>query len=494
MGLFDKLRKDLKSEVRTDNSGWENMAGDAPAETEILDNTEKEKANQARQKQKLIQALLPGNGSPDTSAIVGEPREAGPHDENIVLAKIAVGQIGKKDFETILNGIKGPLTDSYGEFDEKRSVDTLERIAYDKHQSKILAFVNDFNVDEHYMDTDFDDLAKATSTYKNPMQFEAKMEPFMTFLAEHNSPQKVKEYETAMRELEKNLFGKKFEYYERMKELVADSERIFGKPAENPFTPSEIKTDEEEPPFRPEHERNHEKLIKGGSFYQASRAQVKNGMRAEMGQRLPFDQTCEDSSFVDPDKGFFGVFDGAGGHEGGRRASSIGAETMADLMMHAGEPKTPDDLANWLDEASRRVKNDPAAGMSTATLAKVIKRPDGGKAVMYAQVGDSRLYIVRKDGRAELVTKDEGFEKYITNALGGGNEKTCVQAGYRELNDGDKIVLCSDGITGDKGDDLMSEDELGRTVMGAGDTAYAAQALVHQARKSDDRTAIVAEV
>ena len=452
----------------------------APAETVIF-NSEKEATNAKRQKDKLIQALLPGEGNPDVSALVGEPREAGPHDENIVLAKIAMGQIGKRDFEVILNGIKGPLTDQRGAFMPDVAEKKLEAMRGDKHQLKILAFANGYNADGHYRDTSISDLSEASLNFKNPMEFEERMAPFMEFLAAHNSPQKVEEYEGAMREVEKSLFGKKFEYYERIKELMSESERVFGKPAVNSSMEREV---------------NHERLVKAGSYYQISRAQARNGMRAEMGQRLPNDMNCEDSSFVDEEDGFFGIFDGAGGHEGGRRASNIGAETIADLMSKNGEPKTPDELADWLDEASRRIVNDSAAGYSTGTLAKVIKRQDGGKGVIYAQVGDSRLYIVDKYGRATLVTKDEGYENVVTNALGNqkSSGKVCVQAGYRELNDGDKLVLCSDGITGDKGTDLMSEDELGQTVMNAGGTAYAAQALVHQARKNDDRTAIVAEV
>ncbi len=483
MGLFDRLRKDLNQETRIDKTGWENMDGEsAPAETVIF-NSEKEVANAKRQRAKLIQALLPGEGNPDVSAIAGEPREAGPHDENIVLAKIAMGQIGKKDYEAVLNGIKGPLTDRRGAFMPDVAAQKLEVMRGDKHQLKILAFANGYNVDGHYQDTSISDLSQASLSFQNPIEFEERMAPFMEFLAAHNSPQKVEEYESAMHEVEKTLFGKKYEYYERIKELTSESERIFGKPV--------VETNN-----NPERETNHERLVKAGSYYQISRAQVRGGMRAEMGQRLPNDMSCEDSSFIDEEDGFFGVFDGAGGHEGGRRASNIGAETIADLMSKNGQPKTPDELADWLDEASRRIVNDSAAGYSTGTLAKVVKRPDGGKGVIYAQVGDSRLYIVDKNGRATLVTKDEGYENVVTNAL--GNQKSsgrvCVQAGYRELSAGDKLVLCSDGITGDKGTDLMSEDELGQTVMNAGSTAYTAQALVHQARKNDDRTAIVAEV
>ena len=54
-------------------------------------------------------------------------------------------------------------------------------------------------------------------------------------------------------------------------------------------------------------------------------------------------------------------------------------------------------------------------------------------------------------------------------------------------------MICSDGITGDVDAELMSEQEVGNIVSGV-DTAYAAQALAHNARKVDDRTAIVVEV
>ncbi|MBR1802279.1 protein phosphatase 2C domain-containing protein [Candidatus Saccharibacteria bacterium] len=479
MGLFDRIRNELKEERSPAKTGWENM--DVRQEQSV-ENERQSEVQKKRQYDKLIQVLKPQ--TPDVSKVMGEPEPAGPNDEDIVLAKIAYGQTTSKDFEMVLNNIKGPLTDRYGEQSEKAIFGAFSRISDDKHQLKMLQFAIGQNPDD-YNKAEPDAVSLAADTFKNPMQFEAKMEPFMTYLAEHNSPEKVKEYEEAFDDLSKNLFGKKYEYFKRMQELTAKSARIFGAPEKSPLVPEGIPVVETE--------KSSERLIKGGSYYQISRAQAKNGIRAEFGRTLEYDQDCEDSSFVDPDKGFFGVFDGAGGHVGGRRASSIGAATMADMMRQFGEPKTPADLSDWLDEASRRVSNDPSAGYATATLAKVINSQNGKKAVIYAQVGDSRLYIIHKNGQAELVTKDEGFENKITNALGYDQDTTCRQAGYRELVPGDKIMLCSDGITGDKGTDLMSEQEVGAIVSGV-DTAYAAQALVHQARKSDDRTAIVAEV
>ena len=501
MGFIDKIRNNLRNESST-KTGWENMEP-APSQPEARAENFESEASKKRQRDKLIQ-VLKVNGSPDLAKIAGEPEPGGEHDEDIVLAKIAYGKTTSEDFESILDSIKGPLTDRFGEPNEKAISGALGRMSEDNHQLKMLQHAINGNPNE-YAKTSIEDVEAVVQNFSNPMQFEAKMEPFMTFLAEHNSPQKVAEYESALKALERNLFGKKFEYFERMKELAADSAKIFGAPEKSLFTPKEIPNletpnteiqDAEESTFKlpnVEREKSHESLIKGGSEYQISRAQAISGRRAEMGQRLEFDNTCEDSSFVDLDAGLFGVFDGTGGHVGGARASRIGAETIADLMQKNGEPKTPIDLADWLDEAHRRVREEPSASYSTATLAKVIEREGGKKAVIYASVGDTRLYIIHPNGRAELVTEDEGIENKIWNGLGYDNDKVCHQTGYRELNPGDKIMLCSDGITGDKGTDLMSEDEVGATVMSV-DTAYAAQALVNRARKSDDRTAIVAEV
>lgn len=92
------------------------------------------------------------------------------------------------------------------------------------------------------------------------------------------------------------------------------------------------------------------------------------------------------------------------------------------------------------------------------------------------------------------MTKDEGEGKYIYNALGReteNGESRVQQFGDEELYPGDRVVLCSDGITGDYGTDLMSDAELGSLVMNAHDAREAAKNLVSGARKRDDRTAVV---
>ena len=143
--------------------------------------------------------------------------------------------------------------------------------------------------------------------------------------------------------------------------------------------------------------------------------------------------------------------------------------------------------------ANERVTNNPDAGLSTAVLAKIIDR-NGRKMLAYASVGDSRLYIVDKNGEARQITRDEGEGRYIYNAIGmqtNPGESRTTQMGEVDLHRGDKIVLCSDGITGDYGDDLMSPRELGFIVSHSDGSMEASKSLLANARKRDDRTAIV---
>ena len=184
--------------------------------------------------------------------------------------------------------------------------------------------------------------------------------------------------------------------------------------------------------------------------------------------------------------------DGAGGHGGGREASQTAAATVNEManryLLQSGSA-----LAYVLNAANERICENAAAGYSTGVLAKEIDR-NGRRMMAYAMVGDSRLYVVHQDGSVEQVTKDEGYENVITNALGnpvGPGEGRTRQFGEFDIHDGDRFVLCSDGITGDKGTDLMSNEELGRIVMSSRSAREASLNLVNNARKKDDRTAIV---
>ena len=155
--------------------------------------------------------------------------------------------------------------------------------------------------------------------------------------------------------------------------------------------------------------------------------------------------------------------------------------------------KTCSSLAAALEAASRRVASEPNAGFTTATVASVINR-NGRKMLAYASVGDSRLYVVDKNGVTRQITQDEGFGNRITNAVGEARtdgSPIVRQFDEIDIHPGDRFVICSDGITGDYDDDLMSEEELGGIVRNSHGALDASKNLLAAARKNDDRTALV---
>ena len=256
----------------------------------------------------------------------------------------------------------------------------------------------------------------------------------------------------------------------------------------------------------------HERVIKDCGFYDRE----KYSLMGREGER-----EIEDASYINERDGVFGVFDGAGGvgePGSGGIASKVARESFR-KQVESKKVASPGDLADFLKLASRDVAKR-TEGITTATVAKIVN--EGGQKFLYfAQVGDSRLYIIHRGGKhskgwTEQVTRDEGERNMVANWLGredepprrdkGGNlivdtRQNVSQIGRVPVNDGDKIVICSDGITGDVNrtmedgrNELMGPEELGEIVNRAGHVQMAARALVEQARKKDDRSAIVVEV
>lgn len=220
--------------------------------------------------------------------------------------------------------------------------------------------------------------------------------------------------------------------------------------------------------------------------FEVGEVEKSKGMTYEGGSPT----ACEDGHFVDEKQGVFAVFDGVGGEAGGRKASQTAVEGFKHFSK-INEFRETKELATTLEKISEAIARDPEAGMTTATVAKIMTEK-GRKVLKFAQVGDSRIYVVR--GRdAYQITTDEGYGHRIDNWLGDGGGKVS-QTGTFPLMGGDKVVLCTDGVTGDYGDERMSNYEIADIVNRAGHPQVAARVLVEEARKHDDRTAIVVQV
>ena len=161
------------------------------------------------------------------------------------------------------------------------------------------------------------------------------------------------------------------------------------------------------------------------------------------------------------------VADGLGGHRGGEVASSLAIENV---VAAGGTPEERVRAAN--DAILSRVFEQPQlAGMGT-TLTVAELRPDGD--VTLAHVGDSRAYRWHA-GRFKQITIDHTFvqeeldagrltpeqarnhpeRSVLTRALGFGHDLV-VYGARLKVSVGDRLLLCSDGLTSMVRDDRIA--------------------------------------
>jgi len=181
-------------------------------------------------------------------------------------------------------------------------------------------------------------------------------------------------------------------------------------------------------------------------------------------------QNNEDALLVGEgeDETLFVVADGIGGFEAGEVASSIAVEVLKDL-----QPDEPFRAA--IRAANRRIVaagrgDEKLSGMGTTVVAIRFGGTQREPVAEVAHVGDSRAYLMRGgDMRpitedhslvAELVrsgdlTRDQAAEhpqkNLITRALG-ADEEVDVDTAIVPVEAGDRILLCSDGLS-----DMVSE-------------------------------------
>jgi protein phosphatase len=203
----------------------------------------------------------------------------------------------------------------------------------------------------------------------------------------------------------------------------------------------------------------------------------------------------------------FLVADGMGGHNAGEIASATVIDEFARLSGRAS--LGIDDVRVAVTAARRRVAQLPAgsAGAGTTLAGVVIADVDGEGYWLALNLGDSRTYRL-SEGHFEQVSVDHSVvqelidagqlaadaaqrdsrRNVITRAIGAGSDG---EADYWLLpaEQGDRILVCSDGLSGE-----LEKDAIHAILLAETDPQIAATRLVHEAMVRGGRDNITAVV
>jgi serine/threonine protein phosphatase PrpC len=131
-----------------------------------------------------------------------------------------------------------------------------------------------------------------------------------------------------------------------------------------------------------------------------------------------------------------------------------------------------------------------------------------GSDAILAHVGDSRAYLHR-DGTLRQLTRDHTFAQtlreagvppaetaqykhLLVNSFGAHPEEVKIDVEHVVLLHGDRLLVCSDGLT-----DMVGDDEITATLAANGGAQAASDALIDAALRNggkDNVTAVVVDV
>jgi serine/threonine protein phosphatase PrpC len=218
------------------------------------------------------------------------------------------------------------------------------------------------------------------------------------------------------------------------------------------------------------------------------------------------------AQFGDERGHLFLVADGMGGHQGGEEASALAVLAIQEFTLNtlkwffeANQQEARRVLVQFhsaLREADRRIREQAAehselSGMGTTlTMAYHLNAQ-----LCVVHVGDSRAYLHR-GGELEQVTRDHTlmadllrsgdiqpadvarhrFRHVITNVVGGNDAGVNVEAHALEVEAGDRLLICSDGLT-----EMVPNDAIAAALRDEPDPEPACRKLLAQANEAGGR-------
>jgi len=183
----------------------------------------------------------------------------------------------------------------------------------------------------------------------------------------------------------------------------------------------------------------------------------------------------EDFFGIRPDIGLYVVADGMGGAQAGETASRLAVETTVDFVAKAPE-RTAETLKQAFEQAHKKVLSIAASaihlnGMGT-TLVAVLEHADQ---LLVSSVGDSRVYLLHR-GALQVITDDQTWANEMGRKIGldeerlrshpmrhvltmaiGVEAELRINSYHLDLEPGDILLLCSDGLHGTVAPEMIHE-------------------------------------
>ncbi|MEX2100455.1 MAG: Stp1/IreP family PP2C-type Ser/Thr phosphatase [Acidimicrobiia bacterium] len=211
----------------------------------------------------------------------------------------------------------------------------------------------------------------------------------------------------------------------------------------------------------------------------------------------------DDGYLVDESIGLFALADGMGGHRSGDVASATALETLRAAIGSGNAVREAIEDANHAVYA-KSLTDSSLLGMGTTLTAGTLV---SGGTLLIGHVGDSRAYLLR-DGELRQITTDHShveelvrdgkitedeasvhpMRSVITRAIG-IEDDVDVDMYPVELHTGDRVLLCSDGLT-----DMLHGSAIEAELRREPDVSRAATRLVDAANNAggiDNITVVV---
>ena len=196
----------------------------------------------------------------------------------------------------------------------------------------------------------------------------------------------------------------------------------------------------------------------------------------------------------------FTVADGMGGHNAGDYASSHAVRILVDEIREDADYNPVKVIRHAIEAANTEIRNraqedENLRGMGTTMVVATIV----DQYAYVANVGDSRLYVV--GSKIRQITRDHSYveemvrigeldradarnhpDKNIITRAVGAEDKVEPDFFTVELQEGEIVLMCSDGLT-----NMLEDEEIRMIISGARDLVEKAESLVEAANANGGR-------